>query len=258
MTESEILPHLTTRLLGRSLHLLDSTDSTNTVAKRLALEGAPEGTLILAEEQTAGRGRLGRTWHARPGENLTFSILLRPAMSATAVGLLPLAAGVSVAETLRAELGIDARTKWPNDVLLHDRKICGILSEGVLQSGEVAAAVVGIGLNVNQREFPPELAGSASSLALETGATCDRGRLLAAILGRLEYLYDLLRSGRTDRVIDSWSACSAILGRQVRVSGAGVVQEGTAFGLAADGALLLETDTGLVTIHAGDISLRTV
>jgi BirA family biotin operon repressor/biotin-[acetyl-CoA-carboxylase] ligase len=256
MTESEILPHLATRLFGRHLVLLESTDSTNTFTRKLAQEGAPEGTVVLAEVQSAGRGRLGRQWDSERGTSLTFTILLRPRIAAGSLGLLPLAAGVAVCETVREETGLAAACKWPNDVLVGNQKLCGILSEAVLQGEEVTAAAVGIGLNVNQESFAPLLEGRATSLRLLTGREQDRGRFLAAILGRLEPLYDLLQRAETQAVVDRWTVCTSMIGRAVQVTGGGATRGGTVRGIGHDGALLLETAAGPVTLHAGDVTLR--
>jgi BirA family biotin operon repressor/biotin-[acetyl-CoA-carboxylase] ligase len=256
MTESDIRPHLATRSFGRHLVLHDSIDSTNTLARTLALQGAPEGTVIVAEEQSAGRGRLGRSWDSQRGKNLTFTILLRPRVGAAALGLLPLAAGVAVCETVRAEGGLATTCKWPNDVLSGSKKLCGILCESVLQGEEVTAAAVGIGLNVNQSSFPPGLETTATSLLVETGHEHDRGRILAAILGRFEALYGLLQSPQTGAIVERWTGCSAMVGRSVNVTGGGRTRDGIVRGVGHDGALLVDTLTGPIAVHAGDVTLR--
>jgi BirA family biotin operon repressor/biotin-[acetyl-CoA-carboxylase] ligase len=256
MTESEIIAGTPTRFLGKHVRLFDTIDSTNTAAKRFAQEGAPEGTIVVAEEQSAGRGRLGRSWESAKGVNLTFSVILRPRVAPSELGLLPLLAGVAVCETIRETCRLDAACKWPNDVLVGGKKVCGILSESLLQGDDVGAVIVGIGLNVNQAAFAPELAATATSLLLARGAACDRTGILCALLAGMEPLYDLFTGGRRGEIVARWSAAAPMIGRRVRVAGPGAVREGIAQGIAPDGALLITTGDGLLAVHAGDVTLR--
>jgi BirA family biotin operon repressor/biotin-[acetyl-CoA-carboxylase] ligase len=208
-------------------------DSTQTVAFALAAGGAPAGTVVIADSQAAGRGRRGHVWLDEPGASLLASVVLRPRLSPARVPLLSLAVGVAVAEALQAVAGVAARLKWPNDVLVGGRKIAGILLESRL--GPAVLVVAGIGVNLAQRTFPPPLDGSATSVALETGAPVDRDRLLAALLDALRPQCAALERGAVDEVLGRWRARSATLGQPVVVDGV----RGVAVDVDEDGALLV-------------------
>ena len=210
------------------------TDSTNERAKELADAGAPHGTLVTADEQSAGRGRQGREWTAPPRSAVLMSVVLRELDER-----LPLTAAVAVADTVQA----DAAIKWPNDVWIDGRKVAGILVEGRPQEGW---AVLGIGLNVTTREFPAELAGQATSLHL-AGVEADVEAVLAGLLRALD---DWLGAPPT-RVLEAWRSRDALQGERVRWSGG----EGIADGIDDSGALVVETSTGLVTLDAGEVHL---
>ena len=211
------------------------TDSTNERARALAVAGAPHGTLVTADEQSAGRGRQGRTWVAEPGDALLMSVVLREVDP-----VLPLAAAVAVAEAV----GPDARIKWPNDVWLDGRKVSGILIEGRPQEGW---AVLGIGVNVQTRAFPEELRDIATSLALH-GTETTREELLASLVQRLE----LWLHAAPDEVLAAWADRDALRGRRISWAGG----EGVAAGVDATGALLVNLDDGRVeTLDAGEVHL---
>ncbi|MCS6927435.1 MAG: biotin--[acetyl-CoA-carboxylase] ligase, partial [Candidatus Binatia bacterium] len=160
--------HLRTRFLGRPLHIFPTLDSTNTYAARLARDGAPEGTVVIADMQTGGKGRLGRTWVSPPHVNLYLSVILRPPVSIAAAPSLNLLAGVAVAETIASVCGLRPSIKWPNDVLVNDKKVCGILAEMQVSASTLCAVILGIGVNINAplSAFPEELRDKASSLLL--------------------------------------------------------------------------------------------
>jgi len=212
------------------------TDSTNARARELAIGGAPHGTLVTADEQSAGRGRQGRSWSAAPGEALLMSLLVRGVRP-----LLPLAAAVAVCEALAP---LDAAIKWPNDVWIERRKVAGILLEGRPQEGW---AVVGVGLNVRTREFPPEIRDTATSLALagqETTVAAVRDALVEALHHWIE--------APGDEVLSAWRARDALRGEHIRWASG----EGTAAGISDSGALLVETPAGArVELDAGEVHL---
>jgi BirA family biotin operon repressor/biotin-[acetyl-CoA-carboxylase] ligase len=216
------------------------TDSTNARARELAAEGAPDGTLVTADAQTAGRGRQGRSWAAAPGEALLMSLLVRD------VGvLLPLAAAVAVCEAIAP---LDAAIKWPNDVWIARRKVAGILLEGRPQEGW---AVLGIGLNVRTREFPEELRETATSLAL-AGAE----RTVPEALARLLPALDRWLTAPPGEVLEAWRARDALRGERIQW---GADSEGTAAGITDAGALLVEKDGGdRIELNAGEVHLRYV
>ena len=188
-SERELRRGLKTKAFGKKIYTFQTIDSTNNCARAIANVGGPEGIVVIAEEQTAGKGRLGRRWLANPNENLTFSLVLRPSVTAEAMNQMPLFVGVALAEAIEKATGIRAECKWPNDILLNRKKVAGILVESSLAHNLVEYVVVGIGVNVNQTEFPPDLAGKATSLRLETRREFDRGALFKDILTALEALY---------------------------------------------------------------------
>lgn len=219
------------------------TDSTNQRAKELAAAGAPHGTLVTADEQTAGRGRQGRTWTAAPGDALLLSVILRGLEDRHA--LLPLAAAVAVCEGCEQTARVSCAIKWPNDVWIDGRKVSGILIEGRPQEGW---AVLGIGLNVATTEFPEELREIATSLALAAGAAPPRAEVLAVLLDAL----DRRLAARPDDVLAAWRGRDALLGAQVAWDGG----RGTGAGVTDAGALRVETESGLVELDAGEVHLK--
>lgn len=259
----ELTPLLQTDRFGRKARGARVTESTNADAAAWARDGAPEGGLVLAEQQTAGRGRLGRTWLAEPGQNLTFSLVLRPRLAADRLGLLTLAAGLAVAEALEAIAAPrPVAIKWPNDVLIDGRKGCGILTESVFDgSPRPSYAVVGIGLNVNQTAFPPELKNQATSLALAVGRPVPRAPLLADLLLRLEVHYAALHAtGTAASLRDAYERRLHGLGERLslQTTASGDRIEGVLDGVTPAGALRLRTASGLRTFHAGDVTTQTV
>ncbi|MEK7709346.1 MAG: biotin--[acetyl-CoA-carboxylase] ligase [candidate division NC10 bacterium] len=220
---------------------LGEVDSTQTEARRLAETGAPEGTVVRAERQTRGRGRRGHDWVDERGSALLISIVLRPAVEVSRLPQLSLLAGVAAAEALEETSGLPVAVAWPNDLLIRGLKVAGILAESSAAPGAGPVVILGIGINVNQTRFPPDLGGRATSLALEAAHPFDRERLLAAMLQRLEAWYRRWVAEGFGPVREAWRRGSATLGRRVAV-GDGI--EGIAEDLAEDGALLLRTETG--------------
>ncbi len=252
---------LHTARFGRVLEAHATLPSTNARATAWAAEGAEEGSIVLAEEQTAGRGRHGRTWTSHPGKNLTFSIILRPALSADRLGLVILAACVAVCEVVEdVTAPISPAVKWPNDLLLDGRKCCGMLLESSFAgcSRSTPAVVLGVGMNVNQHTFPPELVSSPTSLLLETGRLIPRAPLLARLLERFEVQYDTLSEdgGRTAR--RAYEARLSGIGEPttLRFAGTDRIVHGRLHGITHDGALQLDTDAGRQTFHAGEVTTR--
>ena len=254
----DLAPLLATARFGRTARGFDTVGSTNAEASAWAAAGAPEGALVVAEYQSAGRGRLGRTWAAAAGVNLTLSLVLRPTCGADRLGLLPLAAGLAVADAAQRVGGVPARVKWPNDLLVSGRKAGGLLAETVHTGDQPGAVVLGIGLNVNQQAFPPDLATRATSIALEAGHLIDRAALLAALLDALEFRYDALRNGNVEALVGAFEQQMHGLGREVTVRYPGTARapsEGVVLGVALDGALRLGTAAGEQRLYAGDVTL---
>lgn len=281
LTESVIRSRGTVDRIGRRIVVLDVTRSTNSDAMALGRDGEAEGAVVIAEEQTAGRGRLGRAWESSRGVNLYLSMLLRPDIAPWSAPQLSLVAGVAAAETVREE-GIDARIKWPNDIVVVDeecqggglperldvrlspargslRKLAGILTEIQAESDRVAFVVVGIGVNLNSdaSHFSPDLAGKATSVLLERGQPTDRAAFAARLLARFEECYDAWSRGGFAAVAPRWRALSVLDGRRVAVAAPGESYEGTCAGIDDDGALLLDPDGGGAKrrVLAGDVTI---
>ncbi len=230
-------------------------DTTMREAARLALDGAAEGTLVSAEEQTAGRGRLGRAWSSEPGVGLYFSIVLRPRLAPSAAAALTLACGLGVARGVGEAAGVVCDIRWPNDVMLHEKKLAGILVELNTDADEVGFAVAGVGVNVNQASFAPELAELATSLRIETGCEYLRDSVLEAILRRVSDYYRMFVERGTAPIVEAFSRASSYAsGKAVVVEGAGRPLQGVTAGLDASGQLLLRTPQGAIEpIVAGSV-----
>lgn len=257
LSAEAIRGRLRTRLVGRALVALPRTGSTNEEARRLAAEGAPDGTIVVTDYQWAGRGRLDRRWEAPPGSSLLLSVLLRPPLAAHQAGQLTMLCGLAVAEAVEVETGLHPGIKWPNDVLIGGRKAGGILTELELAGEHLSWAVVGIGLNVNldPRALSGPLIERATSLSAELGRPVDRLALLLTLLARLDERYLALRAGAPD-LAREWAARLVTLGRTVLVSDGGGQWSGVAEGVDADGALLVRPPGGEARrVIAGDVRL---
>ncbi|MDK6029414.1 biotin--[acetyl-CoA-carboxylase] ligase [Ignisphaera sp. 4213-co] len=234
---------------------MDVCDSTQDVAFALALSGASEGVVVVAEELRLGRGRMGRRWVASRG-GLWMSIVLRPE-SFRNMQLLSLASAVAVAKAIRNLLSVDARVKWPNDVLVNDKKVAGILVEGYAKTS-YNFVVLGIGVNVNN-DLPPDLQNTATTLKSVVGAEVSRKSLLLKILENIDEVYAKLKQGMASDILNEWRKYSSTLGRMVRVVTRDGVLEGFAEDIEDDGALRIRTREGeAIRVYEGDIiHLRT-
>jgi BirA family biotin operon repressor/biotin-[acetyl-CoA-carboxylase] ligase len=248
---------LTTRYIGRPLHYLPETGSTNDDAARLAEHGAPEGAVVVADWQRAGRGRRGRRWVAPPCTALLFSILLRPRLPPEQLFRITAAGALAVLEAVQTT-GLRPQLKWPNDVVYDGKKLAGLLAQAGWREGRLAWVVLGIGLNVNVPA--PALAGldqPATSLLIERGTPLLREPLLADVLNRFEAWYEDALSAAWPRVLARWRANSALLGRPVQVVAAQGTIEGRALDVDEHGALLVQLDDGrMVQLLEGDVSVR--
>jgi len=241
-------------IFAGKLHYFPTTGSTNTDALEAARDGAPHGSVYFADEQVAGRGRGGHTWQSAAGDGLYVSVLLRPSLPAAHLGLVPLVAGLAAAHAIDAASGLKIDLRWPNDLLLGERKTGGILVESRTEGNAVAFAVVGIGINVHQRAFEPGLATPATSLDIEGGPRIDRQTLLISLLKSLEHetrgLGDAASAagipGRLEKA-STWAR-----GRKVEVHGPQACVGVTA-GLDEHGFLLVRTADGVVTVQTGGI-----
>jgi BirA family biotin operon repressor/biotin-[acetyl-CoA-carboxylase] ligase len=243
-----------TAWLGVELHDLELCESTSDEAATLAAAGAPHGTVVVAEEQRRGRGRLGRAWYSPPGENLYLSCVLRPALPAAALPAVTLAAGIAVADAV-AGFGARAALKWPNDVMVSGRKLAGLLAEMTTQGARLDHLILGIGVNLGSRSFPRELEATATSLALETGRDVSPARFRAALLPELENWLDRFFRGGVAAIAPAWTERS-MTGARVRVMDGGRAVNGVACGINPDGSLDVRDDRGHhVRVVAGDVVL---
>jgi BirA family biotin operon repressor/biotin-[acetyl-CoA-carboxylase] ligase len=236
------------------IHHYETVSSTNDLLR--AMTGAPEFTVIVADEQTAGRGRRSRSWHSSAGDGLYLSLLLCPRNEKARLSLLSLAAAISVAETIREipVRGVDI--KWPNDLLIHDHKVGGILIEGSSIGGQASRVIVGIGVNLNAKSFPSELAETATSIFLESGKLIDAVLFRDNLLDRIAEWYAIWNLGENGSIIRAWESLSSYArGRMVNVTTDGGEITGETCGLAEDGALIVRTPSGKEhRIIAGEVS----
>ncbi|HUS66897.1 MAG TPA: biotin--[acetyl-CoA-carboxylase] ligase [Kofleriaceae bacterium] len=241
--------------LGHALVRLGEVDSTSDEAAALAARGAAHGTVVVAEAQRQGRGRQGRAWFSPPGDNLYLSCVLRPALPPVRVPPVTLAAGVAVAEAV-ATLGVQPRLKWPNDVLASGKKLAGVLTEMSTQGDRVEHVVLGVGVNVATTRFPEELAGVATSVALEVGRAVGVEDVLAVVLERLDFWLAQYFAGGMGEVAPAWTSWSGMGGAAVRVEVGGREVRGVARGIGADGVLEVVDEGGrVVRVTAGDVLL---
>lgn len=244
--------------IGRRVHWLQSTASTNDVAAHLAESGADEGTTVVAEMQTAGRGRHGRVWFSPPGAGLYVSVIVRPGAELSndenPAALLTLASGVAIAEAVRAVTGLPAEIKWPNDVLIGGRKLAGILAEAAVQAGTLQFIVIGFGVNLQPVAYPPELASRVTSIEAETTRPPDRALVLAEILAAMGERFVDLRAGRFDAILSAWrQLASSLPGARVEWDSPAGVVRGRAQDIDRHGALLVRVGAKVERIRAGEV-----
>ena len=259
MKVDKVQEGLRTKRFGKRIVFLREVASTNDYAKELANYGAEEGTVVIAEMQTAGRGRLGREW-VSPKGGLYFSVILRPKVSVSEAVKLVFVAGLAVAKILHEVYGVKVETKWPNDVLMNGKKVCGILTEMNTTGEKVNYVVVGIGVNANfevKDVFPEPLRMVATSLENEIGRKVSLKELLRALLEKLEDIYHLFMKKGFTTILEKWKAYASFLGCQVEVSSATERWFGLALDIEGDGSLIMRLEDGTVKrVFVGDISLQ--
>lgn len=275
--ENTIADSMQTQWVGRTLHFYEQVDSTNLRAKLEAEKGAESGTLIVAECQTAGRGRRGRVWNSPHGANLYFTLILKPEFAPDKASMLTLVMALAVVRGIEqaletgkvlAESRADAteqcafpKIKWPNDIVWNDRKVCGILTEMSVQQGvqnRISHVLIGVGINVYQQEFPPELVGKATSLETECGSRISRSKLLADIMQAFEAYYDIFRKEEDLAGLKKlYNQKLVNCGREVRVLDPKGEFTGIATGINAAGELCVTLADGTTTeVYAGEVSVR--
>lgn len=239
-------------VFGQPWLFVHDTTSTNDLAARHGESGEPEGLVVVAGAQSAGRGRVGRMWASPPGAGLYVSVLLRPMRRD--LGLLTLTAGVALAEGIQQAAGLDVELKWPNDLQVGSRKLGGILAEASSVAGDVRFVVLGFGINLGVAAYPPDVAARATSVEAETGQPGDRGAVLVACLAALDARYRAFERRQTTSMLAAWRhRARGQLGRRVQWLSNGQPQVGTAIGIEDDGALRVEADNGLVRISSGEV-----
>ncbi|NVM21997.1 MAG: biotin--[acetyl-CoA-carboxylase] ligase [Desulfobacterales bacterium] len=247
---------LKTRWLGQqAIYCFDAVESTNTEASNLARQGAVEGTVVLAEAQRKGRGRLGRSWISHPGTGVCLSVILRPQTPPEWGGRLTLTAGVAVAAAI-AETGIRPELKWPNDIMISDHKVGGILTEASFGGNSIGPVIVGVGINVdtNSEDFPVSIRNIATSLRLSSGIEVSRVALVQAFLRQLEQWYELFCKGSFGAILETWREYETVLGGLVEVYLPDSRLQGMAENIDSDGALLVRDKKGrLHRIMGGDV-----
>ena len=260
LTEAEIKSCMKSQWMGREVEFLQETDSTNTEARRLAEKGAKDGTLVVAEYQTAGKGRRGRSWTSPSGTGIWMSLVLRPGLEPACAPMITLLTGLAVSAGIEDYCGLKSQIKWPNDLTLEGKKICGILTEMSADMEMIRYVVVGIGINVNIEAFPEEIAYKATSLYLESGKKIKRSGMIACIMKRMEEYYErfldtadlsCMRKEYEDRLVN--------MGRKVLVLAPKGEYQGVCLGINDDGELLVEREDGTVSrVMSGEVSVRVV
>lgn len=261
---------LATSFIGTDIYLFDAIDSTNDHAHKLAKEGAKEGTVVLSESQSKGKGRLGRTWFSPSGTNIYLSVILRPQMPTSQITLLTFAAAIAVAKAIRDVTGLDADIKWPNDILIKGKKVAGILSEmktdknpplppftkGGVGGLSVKFSIIGIGINVNldKKDIPLELIDKATSIKIESNSAIDRKNLICRVLENLEKWYNLFERNEANDIIKEWKSLAITIGRDVKVQSGNSFVEGRAVDIDENGALLIKDRNGVIQkVLSGDV-----
>lgn len=249
---SEISRHLNTRFIGKKIYYFDTVGSTMDIALQLGIKGSSEGTIVLAEAQTKGRGRLGRDWHSPKYKGIYMSFILRPEIHPGLTPVLTLLSAVSICEATKEVAGLDMQIKWPNDIVIHSKKIGGILTELNAEMDEVRFVIIGIGLNVNNDK--KALLPSAASLKDIKKKDINRVELLQEILRRIETNYLIFQKKGSQSIIEKWRDYNITLGRRIKVLYHREHIEAEAVDIDDDGGLLIRNDSGLIQkITAGDI-----
>jgi len=256
LRQADIRQGLKTRIIGKDIRLFPEVASTNTLAMEAASQGAPEGTVIIAETQTKGKGRLGRQWISPKG-NLYFSVILRPDIPTHKAPLITLVGAVAVASAIRKHCSVLAAIKWPNDILIVGRKVAGLLTEMSAEPDRIRHIALGIGIDVNMalEELPLEVRMNSTTLSAETGANIDRRLLLHQVLQDLEQWYKVFLTRESD-VLKEWELLNMTINNRVAVSGSGQAFEGLAQGIDSEGRLMVALEDGTIRIvAAGDVTI---
>ncbi len=258
IAEEEVASILSTERMGRNIRYFSRIDSTNQYAKKIAEEGAEDGTLVIADEQTAGKGRSGRQWVTPPKSAIAFTLLLRPSLPPSRISMVTLVMGLAAAKALKSLYTIPIGIKWPNDLVSSGRKLCGILTEMSAEVEKIHYIVIGVGINANLTSFPQELKDIATSLRLESGEDANRALIIARTMEFFEKYYtEFEEKGDLSTLADEYNSLLVNRDREVRVLDPSGEYSGTAKGINALGELLVEREDGTVSrVGTGEVSVR--
>ena len=257
MDKTELESIHATEWAGCEIYYFDSIDSTNTKATELAEEGHPSGTLVVADRQTAGKGRRGRSWESPTGIGIFMTLMLKPEINPNNASMLTLVAAMATTRAIRRVTGVPAMIKWPNDIVMNGKKVCGILTEMSAQFDYINHIVIGIGINVHNEDFPEEIAKTASSLYLESGQHIHRASLIEAFLEEFEDVYaEYLKTEDMEGLQKEYDAMLVNRGRQVRVLDPKEPFEGKAMGITKKGELVVDTWESRKLVSSGEVSVR--
>lgn len=258
LSKYELESRLNTKWLGKQTIYKETTDSTNADVKRMAENNAENGLLVVADEQTGGKGRRGRVWESQKGTNLYFSMLLRPNFTPDKASMITLVAAYSVAKVIEEKIGLNAKIKWPNDIVVNGKKVCGILTEMSVERDYIHHIVVGIGINVNEETFPEEISPMATSLKMEKGSIISRANLLSDILFQFEKDYEtFLAATNLQPFVTEYNRMLVNKGALVRVLDPKAEFTGIAGGINNEGTLIVFKEDGqIVHVYAGEVSVR--
>ncbi len=257
--KAHIMPLLETKRYGRTLEVYETCESTQFIAHQRAQENTKDGTLIIADEQTKGKGRLLRPWESTKAAGIWMSLIIRPSLTFREAPQVTLVTAVAIVQALREVVGVEAHIKWPNDIFLNGKKLTGILTELQADPDRIQAMIVGIGMNVNQKEedFPESLRSIATSLRIETGKKQDRAPIIAAILKQMERFVALYEREGFAPIKLLWESYAITTGKPIRATLVDEIVEGEAIGITDDGRLQVQLEDGTVrTLYSADVTLK--
>ena len=258
LNKHEIASRMQTKWAGREVVFLEETGSTNVEARILAEKNFPHGTLVVAESQTGGKGRRGRNWHTPKGTSIAMSLILKPKLEAEYASMLTLVQAMAVTKAIEEVCGLEAQIKWPNDILVNEKKVCGILTEMNLEMTQISSIIIGTGINVNQESFPEEISDIATSLKIEKKSTQSRADLIERICQLFEEYFDIfMKTKDLSGILVEYNAHLISMGRAVKVLDPKGEFTGEALGINELGELLVKGESGeVVNVYAGEVSVR--
>ena len=260
ITAEEVASRLKTTWAGRNIAFLERVDSTNNYAKKIAEDGAPSGTLVITEDQYGGRGRRGRTWVNPPGSSIAMTLVVRPELAPNHASMMTLVMGIAIAKACKKTAGVETKIKWPNDVIVDGKKICGILTEMSADPDRIHYVVIGAGINVNIQSFSEEIKEVATSLQMVTGKRLHRADLISSCMEEFEKCYEkFIQTEDLSLLLEEYHNLLVNKDQKVCVLDPGGEYTGTALGIDKNGELIVRKDNGEVTlVYAGEVSVRGV